>query len=396
MEDLSRYYLLLALGGAALGTLVALLAIRAVWTARRGRPGFNARSPDPDLVDEIGLEDDAEIEGPTSATEDLRPPSPPRVGVVALREADPGFSEPELGAELQALFVSAWTERATGALGSLTPRFSDGAAESFLAGHAVLSAMREVLADAPVIVSAGVEDPWAHITADLTAIVSGVWGGEARDFLVRERWALTRPATGGVPWSVRAILDREQGPLTRPPLERGHELDVGETLPTVVAPDLADRRDDLLARHPGLDLDAFLGWAPELFVRVQTALDAGDPDALGVLVTPDRRAAFEFAAARLARVGLRARVADTTVEAVELCRVDRDGRYDLLTARIRARLRRWIEDEAGQLVDGAREDQHEISEYWTFLRPALGEAPLARGRQGFTLWRVEADEAYNG
>lgn len=401
MDDISRYYLVLTTFGAVLAIVVTFLAIRAARGAKPSRPGFDADSPDPELVDQFGdegteEEDDPELEGPTAATEHLVPAAPPRVGLSALADADPSFSEPELLADLHSLFAAAWMARGAGDLGPLNRRFSEGAAEAMLGGRGPLGAVRLVLVDAPRVLDAAVEEPWARATVAFTALVNAVWDGAARDFLVEERWAVARPAAGGSPWTVRQVLDREQAPLSRPPLERGREVEPGTSLPTVRQPDLAARRDALLARHPTLDLDALLGWVPELYARVQAALDAEDPGALGELMTQDRLAAFELAQTRLARVGLRERRVDPEVLQVELCRVDGDAKTDRLTLRVRARCRQWLADQSGAVVDGVADEPRTYSEYWTFLRPAAGDPPFARGRQGFALWRIEADEAYNG
>ncbi len=396
MDDITRYYLVVGTFGAVLAIVVTLFAIRTARTAKASRPGFDPDSPDPELIDEIPDDDDSEIEGPTAATENLRHEVPTRVGLSALREADSSVSEPELAADVQALFAAAWTARGAGDLGGLKRRFSDGAAESMLTGRAPLSAVREVLVDAPRLLEASVEEPWARASWELRAIVHGVWGGVTRDFHVIERWSMNRPAAGGSPWVVRAVLDREQEPLARPPLERGREVEPGSSLPTVFAPDLPEARAALLARHPSLDLDAFSRFVPDLFARQQSALDAGDPGALGELVTADLQQAQEYAVARLARTGLRARFQDGSVDRVELCRIDQDARYDLLTVRVHALCRQWLEDEAGVVVDGVADEPRDFSEYWTFVRPRSGESPSARGRQGFALWRIQSDEAYNG
>ncbi len=396
MDDLSQYYLFAGALGAVLAVVVTIMAIRTARSARPSRPGFDADSPDPELVDEVGTEDDPEIEGPTAATEDLRPPPPTRVGLSALQESDGSVSEPEMATDVQALFAAAWAARGSGDLGALSRRFSEGAAETLLAGRGALGAVREVLVDAPELVDAAVEEPWARVTWRLRAIVHGVWGGETRDFLVEERWSLGRPAAGGSPWVVRALLDREQSPLSRPPLERGLEVEAGSSLPTVTAPDLAERRAELLSRHPSLDIDAFLGFIPGLFARVQHAVDTGDPGTLGELVSVDLRQALEFAAARMARVNLRARSEDAQVEQVELCRVTRDGRYDLLTVRVHAEARQWLEDDSAVVVDGVSDRPRRFSEYWTLIRPLGGVAEVAPGRQGFALWKIQADEDYDG
>jgi len=396
MDDISLYYLVMGAFGVLIALVVTFFAIRTARSARPSRPGFDAESPDPELLDEVTRDDDDEIEGPSDSEQHLRQPNPPRVGVSALREADPSYSEPEAALEVAALFSAAWMARASGELGALSRRLSEGAAESLMAGRGDMGRLHEVLVDAPRLTDAGVEEPWARATWEIQAILNGIWEGEARDMLTRERWALARHLEGGGGWTLRQILDRELAPLTHPPLDRGHVVEAGSSLATLIAPDLEERRQDLLARHPGLDLDGLLGWVGELFVYVQDALERADPGLLGELCTPDRRAALEFAVARLSRTGLRARVQDARVDGVELARIIKDGHHDLVTARVHARCRQWLEDESGELRAGVREDVRNFSEYWTVIRPLSGEAPSARGRQGFKLWRVEADENYNG
>ena len=395
MDDISLYYLVMGGFGALVALVVAIFAIRTARSATPSRPGFDAESPDPELLDEVTQDDDPEIEGPSDSALHLRQPNPPRVGVAALREVEPTYSEPDAALEVAQLFSAAWMARASGQLGALSRRLSEGAAETLMAGRADMGALHEVLVDAPTLSDAAVEEPWARATWEIQAILNGIWEGEPRDMLTRERWALARHLEGGG-WTLRQILDRELEPLSHPPLERAHSVEHGGSLATLIAPDLEERRQDLLFRHPDLDLDGLLAWVGELFVYVEDALDRADPGLLGELCTPDRRGALEFAVARLGRTGLRARIQDVRVEGVELCRISVDGRYDLVTARIHATCRQWLEDEAGELRDGVREDNRRFSEYWTVIRPLTGEAPSARGRQGFKLWRVETDENYNG
>lgn len=396
MDDISLYYLVMGAFGVLIALVVTIFAIRTARNARPSRPGFDPESPDPELLDEVAQDDDPSIEGPSDAAEHLRQPNPPRVGVEALREADPSYSEPEAAVEVAALFSAAWMARASGELGALSRRLSEGAAETLLAGRADMGALREVLVDAPRLTDAGVEEPWARATWEIQAILHGIWEGEVRDMLTHERWALARHLEGGGGWTLRQILDRELAPLTHPPFDRGHTVEHGGSLATLLAPDLEERRQDLLARHPQLDLEGLLGWVGEFFVYVQDALDRADPGLLGELCTSDRRSALEFAVARLSRTGLRRRIADVKVESVELARIGRDGRYDLVTARVHAHCRQWLEDDAGQLRAGVPEDLRRFSEYWTVIRPLSGEAPSAIGRQGFKLWRIETDENYNG
>ena len=398
MDLIEQYNLIIWVGAPIGGLLVALLAWRVMRNTQPARAGLIPESPDPELTDEFGGEDEEDsgdaYGGPSPAVHDLEPPPPPAVGLAALRVRDPAFSEPVLVAELAQLFAAAWTARGSGELGSLSERFSDGGREAMLAGRH--GAVREVLVAAPTLLDVAVGDVWANVEARFEALVTEVRDGAATTSVVTERWALARQLEARGPWIMRQLESRELAPLARPPLERGSEVEPGTSLATLMAPDLEVQREALLASHPDLDLDALSAWLLDFHGRVLSALDAADPAALGDLITADLRGTLELETARLARTGLRARHEDAAASAAELCRVQRDPRFELLTLRVHASCRTWLEDEAGQPVSGSTEHPRIYSEYWTLLRPVVGEAAFARGRQGFVLWRIQDDEAYNG
>lgn len=398
MDLVEQYNLIIGIGAPVAGLLIALIAWRVMRGTRQARAGLIAESPDPELTDEIGGEDQEDSgdawSGPSPDVHDLEPPPPLPVGLAALRAVDERFSEPQLVADLAQLFAAAWTARGSGALGALSERFSEGARETLMAGRH--GAVREVLVGAPVLEDVSVDDAWAHVAARFEALVTEVRDGGSATVLVEERWSLARPRRPDAAWTVRQIGDRKLAPLGPPPLERGHRIELGSTLATILAPDLDQAREALMTRHPSLDLEALSTWILDFHSRLLSAMDAADPVALGDLVTPDLRGALELRAARLQRSGLRERHEHAVGESAELARVQRDPRYDLLTFRVRARCTSWLENSAGEVVSGDPESPRIYSEYWTLLRPESSDAAFARGRQGFVLWRVQEDEAYNG
>ena len=383
MDLIEQYNLVIWIGAPLAGLAVALVAWRVMRNTRPARAGFIPESPDPELTDEFGGEDEESsgdvYSGPSPAVHDLEPPPPPAVGLAALRLRDPQFSEPIFVAELAQLFSAAWIARGGGALGNLADRFSEGARDTMLAGRQ--GAVREVLVGAPTLLDVAVGEGWTSLDANFEALVTEVRDGHATPLMVTERWSMTRPHDGSAPWTVR---------------QRGSDVERGTSLATLFAPDLDAAKHALMTAHPSLDLDALAGWLLDFYSRLMIAREAADPAALGDLITADLRGRLDLESAHLTRTGLHARHEDVAASSAELARVSRDARFDLLTFRVHASCRCWLEDASGATVSGSQEHPRIYTEYWTLLRPISGEPPFARGRQGFVLWRIQDDEAYNG
>lgn len=101
---------------------------------------------------------------------------------------------------------------------------------------------------------------------------------------------------------------------------------------------------------------------------VQQAWGAGDLRAISQAVTPELMGYFQEQAQTLARQGWRNRIADVTVEAMELSEAWSEGDTDYATVAMRFSMIDVTEDMSGRVVDGDPNVRALVSEIWTFTR----------------------------
>lgn len=101
---------------------------------------------------------------------------------------------------------------------------------------------------------------------------------------------------------------------------------------------------------------------------VQQAWGAGDLRAISQAVTPELMGYFQDQAQTLARQGWRNRIADVTVEAMELSEAWSEGDADYATVAMRFSMIDVTEDASGRVVDGDPTVRALVSEIWTFTR----------------------------
>lgn len=119
----------------------------------------------------------------------------------------------------------------------------------------------------------------------------------------------------------------------------------------------------------------------QCLVYVQQAWGAGDLRAIAQAVTPELERYFEEQAQTLARQGWRNRVADVTVEGMELSEAWSEGDTDYATVAMRFSMLDVTEDAQGRVVDGDPNVRALVNEVWTFTRRRGGHWVLAAIQQ---------------
>jgi predicted lipid-binding transport protein (Tim44 family) len=119
----------------------------------------------------------------------------------------------------------------------------------------------------------------------------------------------------------------------------------------------------------------------QCLVYVQQAWGAGDLNAIASAATPEMMRYFRDQLATLARQGLRNRVANVSVDGMELSESWSEGDTDFATVAMRFSMLDVTEDAAGRVVDGSPTVRALVTEIWTFTRRRGGHWILAAIQQ---------------
>jgi predicted lipid-binding transport protein (Tim44 family) len=119
----------------------------------------------------------------------------------------------------------------------------------------------------------------------------------------------------------------------------------------------------------------------QCLVYVQQAWGAGDLNAIAQAATPEMMGYFRDQLATLSRQGLRNRVANVSVDGMELSEAWSEGDTDFSTVAMRFSMLDVTEDAAGRVVDGSSTVRALVTEVWTFTRRRGGHWILAAIQQ---------------
>jgi predicted lipid-binding transport protein (Tim44 family) len=119
----------------------------------------------------------------------------------------------------------------------------------------------------------------------------------------------------------------------------------------------------------------------QCLVYVQQAWGAGDLNAIAQAATPEMMGYFREQLATLSRQGLRNRVANVSVDGMELSEAWSEGDTDFATVAMRFSMLDVTEDAQGRVVDGSPTVRALVTEIWTFTRRRGGHWILAAIQQ---------------
>jgi predicted lipid-binding transport protein (Tim44 family) len=119
----------------------------------------------------------------------------------------------------------------------------------------------------------------------------------------------------------------------------------------------------------------------QCLVYVQQAWGAGDLSAIAQAATPEMMGYFRDQLTTLSRQGLRNRVADVSVDGMELSEAWSEQTEDFATVALRFSMLDVTEDAGGHVVDGSPTVRALVTEIWTFTRRRGGHWILAAIQQ---------------
>jgi predicted lipid-binding transport protein (Tim44 family) len=119
----------------------------------------------------------------------------------------------------------------------------------------------------------------------------------------------------------------------------------------------------------------------QCLVYVQQAWGAGDLNAIAQAATTEMMGYFRDQLATLSRQGLRNRVANVSVDGMELSEAWSEADSDFATVAMRFSMLDVTEDAAGRVVDGSATVRALVTEIWTFTRRRGGHWILAAIQQ---------------
>ncbi|MCS6902424.1 MAG: TIM44-like domain-containing protein [Myxococcales bacterium] len=380
-----------------------------------------------------------------------------------LLELDPTFSRVLLEDFLYALYVEVQRSRGGNHLGRMAAYLSPEVIQAYQAYPA--GEVRDIIVGALTFEDVrvpGERTGQAVITVRFLANYTEVGANGEQSWYVEEVWTLTRSAghpsrkpeqarTIGCPncgapleqvfqgvcrycnarvtgeqeldWRVQRIemVNRE----ARGPMLTGTVEEVGTEFPTVFDPMLNRNQTLLQARDPELSWPAFEDRVRMIFDTFHRAWSAQDLSAMRPYLSDNLFYLQVYWIEAYKKQGLRNVSESPQLLRLELCKVETDGHYDLVTVRIHAQNIDYTVNTQGQVVGGDRGKIRRYSEYWTFLRgkeakgasrcdptcPNCG-APLSQinmagncgscgvkvtaGVFDWVLSRIEQDEVYTG
>jgi ribosomal protein L37AE/L43A len=230
---------------------------------------------------------------------------------------------------------------------------------------------------------------------------------------------------GTFQWFVRSIVPTAKE--ARGPLLTSDVPEQGTDLPTVRQTGLAARQTQFEASHPGFKMDELTVRVREVALKLQDAWAARDSERMRPLETETLFQTHRYWIDAYLKQGLRNIVADYHVGPIETVKIDSDAFYDGITFRVRARGRDYTVagvNGGEKVVAGSKENVRSWTEYWTFIRTRgtqsdpsktvscpncgatveVGQTGICRhcggkltgGDFGWTLSRIEQDDAYTG
>ncbi|MFT3769132.1 MAG: TIM44-like domain-containing protein [Minicystis sp.] len=326
----------------------------------------------------------------------------------AIREIDPEFSFVLFEDFLYALYAEAHTARGEGRLEGLAPYLSEHArkaleALSFGGGRAVRSVIIGSMRVEHVKMGGPAEPTEVVVTFEANYAEVDPQG-EEHAYYAAERWTLARApglksrpperariidcpscgapldkivggvcgycsrnvAAGNRDWTVLGIdvLSREE----RPPILTGTVEEAGTSDPTIVAPDVKERWDTLVAIDKGLDWGAFSGRIELIFRTFHEAWTKQEPRRVRPFLSDNLFQTQLYWIDAYKRQGLRNLTDGARIVAVHLARVVSDARFDAITVRVFATGLDYTIDADGEVVGGNKDRERAYSEYWTLIR----------------------------
>lgn len=381
-------------------------------------------------------------------------------GFALLLQLDPLFSRVLLEDFLYALYAEVQRRRGGGRVAQLAAYLSPGAQAS--CGPAV-DEVRDIVVGALTF-----ERVYAHpgervrLTLRFISNYTEVRGGQAQAYYAEEVWTLSREATtpSRKPDSARVIgCPSCGGPLdhalqgvcrycnarvtgeqeldwfvddiaveqkeAREPMLTGTVEEEGTDLPTRHDPMLQHNAAALQQRDPAFAWPALSARVATIFAAFHESWTAQDLTAVRPFLSDNLFEAQTYWVAAYKKQGLRNVSERPELRGQEVCKVESDGHYDLVTVRVWAQNFDYTVDASGQVVAGRRDAPRQYTEYWTLIRgkgahgtpkaervcPSCG-APatqvnmagqcqhcgnkVTNGQFDWVLSRIEQDEVYNG
>ncbi|MEQ1571594.1 MAG: TIM44-like domain-containing protein [Myxococcota bacterium] len=330
-------------------------------------------------------------------------------GLSALRERDPGFSQPVLIDNLVLVHQRAREAIGNGAWAALAPFVTDGAKAQLLEMHPGVREVSEVVVGGLRLlrVERRGEFDLLSVSFECTQL-ERLASGERRVDLT-EQWTFRRavgarslapekverlgcpncgasievtpmgtcrncdtPITAGqLAWQACFASLQSRKPATVPEVgfvAGGDEGSVHE--PMAQDPQLPARMRELHARHPGFDMAVFGKRVELVYHELQSAWSDGKWERARPFVTDPMFQSLRFWVDRYARGGLRNRLDDVTLDRVVAVKVDVDAWYESITVRLWGSMKDSVVRADGKVVGGNPNTARRFSEYWTFLRAA--------------------------
>ena len=200
----------------------------------------------------------------------------------------------------------------------------------------------------------------------------------------------------------------------------------GVNRPSIKMPNLGAAKRALSVRDTSFTWGGFTQHVKHSFHVLQDAWSSLQWERARPYETDNLFQTHRFWIERYKADGLQNRVEGVQIEHIEICKVDRDPYYEVITVRIYASMLDYTENASGRVVGGNRKARRRFSEYWTFLRrigvtsnpereldgcPSCGapvsgvnpsgvcgycQAKVVSGNFDWTLAQIDQDETYEG
>lgn len=224
-------------------------------------------------------------------------------------------------------------------------------------------------------------------------------------------------------WRVDFISVEAREP--RGPMLTGSSEEQGNDFPTVFDPSLNQAQTMLQARDPAFSWQAFEARVALIFASFHQAWTSQQLAIVRPFLSDNLFAVQTYWVEAYQKQGLRNVSESPQLHRQEVCKVETDGHYDLITVRLHAQNIDYTVDASGNVVGGQRGQIRRYTEYWTFMRgkeahgapraervcPSCG-APieqinmagncgscgvkLTTGTFDWVLSRIEQDDVYTG
>ncbi|MGZ3455166.1 MAG: Tim44 domain-containing protein [Polyangiales bacterium] len=186
--------------------------------------------------------------------------------------------------------------------------------------------------------------------------------------------------TGAFDWVVTKLRMLEKEP--RGPQLEGTTEEVGNELPTIVDPDAAKRFDELRAKDPAFDWNAFQERVRLIFAALQDGWSNRDASKIRPFTTDGQYEAMKYWIDTYRSAGLRNVTEGGVVRDIEGCRVTTDKWFDAITVRVFAASTDYtVRDANGEVVGGSKSATRSYTEYWTLVRGASASGPTKTAKE---------------